>query len=164
MRHSTAPEGRRLLCVLLLWLDCVPTEAVERRMLRNVEQVLSYQTCGVDARADWARGARGLLIWGVPVAILAASSLMPVRWLVVVWPPVLAFMGVACLLNARRCGRTHCYVTAPFFLVLAALALLCGVGVLPLGPRGWTILSSVLVAGGIALTCGPDLLLGRYRT
>jgi len=26
-------------------------------------------------------------------------------------------MGGACLVNAVRCGRLHCYVTGPFFLL-----------------------------------------------
>jgi hypothetical protein len=66
-------------------------------------------------------------------------------------------MGVACLLNVRRCGRTHCYFTGPFFLVLAAMGLLYGLGVLPLGARGWSTLSLALVIGSV-------VILGRYRS
>jgi hypothetical protein len=106
------------------------------------------------AARDWTHGPRGLVLWG---------SLMPVRYLVVLWPVVLTFMGVACLLNARGCGRLHCYFTGPFFLVMAGVALLYGLDVLPLGPRGWNLLGLILLAGGIALTCGPELILGRYR-
>ena len=70
--------------------------------------------------ADWARGVRAWLIWGIPVAILVISPTIGARYLVIVWPTLLTFMGVACLLNARHCRRTHCYVTGLFFLLLEA--------------------------------------------
>ncbi len=60
----------------------------------------------------------------------------PTRYLVIVWPGLLTFMGVTCLVNARHCGRIHCYFTGPFFLVLA----------------------------GVALCWVPEWILGRYRS
>src|SRR5215469_11818141 len=44
----------------------------------------------------------------------------------VVWTVALGIMGAGCLVNAVRCGRVHCYVTGPFFLVMAVLTLLYG--------------------------------------
>ena len=38
--------------------------------------------------------------------------------------PALAVMGGACLVNAARCRRLHCYITGPYFLLLALGALL----------------------------------------
>jgi hypothetical protein len=114
--------------------------------------------------ADWTRGIHGCVIWGVPLATLLISPRIGTRYLVILWPVLLAFMGVGCLLNIRRCGRTHCYVTGPFFLVLAAIALLYGVGVLPLGTRGWSTLSLLLVLGSVALCCGSEWIFGRYRS
>jgi len=93
--------------------------------------------CTTD-RADWARGIRGCLIWGIPIAILLMSPGMGTRYLVIVWPGLLTFMGVTCLLNARHCGRIHCYFTGPFFLMLAGAALLYGIGGVPLGAQGWS--------------------------
>lgn len=112
---------------------------------------------------DWASGWRGLLLWGAPISILLAASWLPERYLVVIWPSVLTFMGVACLANARRCGRVHCYATGPFFLIVAAGALLYGLGVIPLGRNGWNTLGLILLVGSIVLCCGPELLFGRYR-
>jgi len=113
--------------------------------------------------ADWARGIRGCLTWGIPIAILLLSPEIGTRYLVIVWPVLLTVMGVACLLNARRCGRTHCYVTGPFFLLLAGVALLYGIGLLPLGSRGWSTLSLALVIGTVGLCFGSEWILGRYR-
>ena len=121
----------------------------------------------VDRRAggaDWASGVRGCLTFGIPAAILLISPTIGTRYLVIVWPLLLTFMGVACLLNARRCGRTHCYVTGPFFLILAGIALLYGIRILPLGTRGWSTLSATFGIGGIVLCYLPELLLGRYHS
>jgi hypothetical protein len=52
---------------------------------------------------------------------------------------------VACLLNARRCARTHCYLTGPFFLILAGIALLYDIGNLSLGATGWSTLFASFV-------------------
>jgi hypothetical protein len=112
---------------------------------------------------DWASGWRGLVLWGVPVLILLAASWLPERYLVAIWPVVLTFMGVACLANARRCGRVHCYATGPFFLILAAIALLYGLGAMPLGRNGWNTLGLILLVGSIVLCCGSEWVFGRYR-
>jgi hypothetical protein len=61
-------------------------------------------------RADWARGIRGCLIWGIPIAILLISPGMGTRDLVIVWPGLLTLMGVTCLLNARQVASI---VTSP---------------------------------------------------
>lgn len=72
-------------------------------------------------------------------------------------------MGIACLVNARRCGRTHCFLTGPFFLLMAVATLLLSYGVLPLGRNGWSFLASLLLLGAILLCCLPEMLLGKYR-
>ena len=78
------------------------------------------------------------------------------------WFLALTWMGIACLTNALRCGRTHCYVTGPFFLLMACLALLCGLGILEFGPQGWMRLALALVIGTTALWWLPEQLWGRF--
>jgi len=131
--------------------------------LMMIGKSTSHEICPSPAERDFTRGARGLLIWGVPIAALLLGSYLPEHYLVVLWPLALTFMGVACLVNARGCGRLHCYFTGPFFLAMAGVALLYGLGVLPLGPHGWNILGLILLVGGIGLCCGPELLFGQYR-
>jgi hypothetical protein len=72
-------------------------------------------------------------------------------------------MGVACLLNALRCGRIHCLFTGPFFIIGAICSLGYGLGLLPLGPSGWKWIGDVTIIGAIALCCVPELVFGRYR-
>lgn len=84
-------------------------------------------------------------------------------WRTVVWTAALGVMGIACTVNAMRCGRVHCYLTGPFFLLMATVALLYGLGVVPLGRRGWNVMTLVALVGGVGLCCVPEMILGRYR-
>src|SRR5258708_26954157 len=111
---------------------------------------------------DLACGGVSILVWIVPAIILAVTAIHGGPYLVVVWPVLLTFMGAACLLNAKRCGRLHCFVTGPYFLLLAGLSLLYGLGIAPLGPRGWQWLVDALLVGGCVLTCVPEWLFGKY--
>ncbi|HKV25791.1 MAG TPA: hypothetical protein VJN93_14450 [Candidatus Acidoferrum sp.] len=81
----------------------------------------------------------------------------------IVWTIALILLGSACLVNARRCGRTHCFLTGPFFLLMAAVTALFGFGLLRLGANGWGLLGQILLLGAILLCCVPELLLGKYR-
>jgi hypothetical protein len=121
------------------------------------------EPCEPSERNDWARGTRFVLIWCLPITILLVSAQTGGRFQIVVWPTLLTWMGAACLLNARRCRRLHCYLTGPYFLVLALTSLLYGFGILPLGVRGWSMLSVALAVGGPFLVYVPEWLFGRYR-
>jgi hypothetical protein len=81
----------------------------------------------------------------------------------VLWMLSLGFMGTLCLLNASRCRRTHCYFTGPFFILGAVTSLGYGIGLLPFGPSGWKWIGNIIIIGAIALSCIPELVLGRYR-
>ena len=82
-----------------------------------------------------------------------------------VWAVALVWMGAACLMSARRCGRRHCDLTGPFFLIMAVATLLHGFGAVWLGPNGWLWLGATIIAGGYgALWYLPERIWGRYRT
>lgn len=105
------------------------------------------------------------LLWGLPVAIiLITGNVASGGWIMTVaWTASLVTMGVACLVNARGCGRTHCYFTGPFFLLMAIVSLLHGLHVVSLGPRGWSYIGIVLLIASIVLCAVPELIWGRYR-
>ena len=112
---------------------------------------------------DWAAGRRPALIaWGLPIAALVLAGGLESKAKALVWALALVWMGVACLVNARRCGRLHCYFTGPFFLATAAAALLHGFEVVWFGPDGWRWLGATLIVGAIVLWRGPELIWGRY--
>lgn len=84
-------------------------------------------------------------------------------WRTAVWTAALSIMGTACLANAVRCGRVHCYITGPFLLVMAVVTLLYGLGVLPLVGNGWNTIGLTILIGAIALSCLPEMFFGKYR-
>jgi hypothetical protein len=58
---------------------------------------------------DWLGSARThALAWWVPQAAIVVALIAPVPLRAAVWIGALMWMGTACVLNARRCGRTHC--------------------------------------------------------
>ena len=105
-----------------------------------------------------------ILYWLPAIAIvMAGAPAITSGWRTGVWTLALATMGAACIVNAVRCGRVHCYLTGPFFLLMAVIALSYGLGFLHLGGNGWNLLSLVTLIGAIALWFLPEMFLGKYR-
>ncbi len=106
-----------------------------------------------------------IVIYWLPIAVLIASGFFKLggAWRTAIWAVALITMGVGCVVNAVRCGRVHCYATGPFFLLMAAVAVVCGLGIAPFGPWGWNTIALVTLIGGIALYFLPERFFGRYR-
>jgi hypothetical protein len=104
------------------------------------------------------------LFWLPAIAIgVTASSNFRGSVRSAVWAAALSIMGIACIANAVRCGRVHCYLTGPFFLLMALTSLLYGLKRLPLGRNGWNLIGLTILIGAISLCCVPELFLGKYR-
>ncbi len=74
---------------------------------------------------DWVQQRLpSLLVWKLPTALLVATALLDVATTVrgLIWAAAFATMGLACVRNALRCRRLHCYFTGPLSLGLAGLA------------------------------------------
>jgi len=122
------------------------------------------KACQTD-RKDWAgRKTTALLIWGVPQAAFLLGCFVSPLFRTFLWTASLTVAGAACLVNAYRCGRMHCYFTGPFFLFGAVATLLFGLGTLPLGPHGWVWIGATAVAGGCILSFLPERLWGKYSS
>jgi hypothetical protein len=80
----------------------------------------------------------------------------------VVWSAALIWMGGACIANARRCGRTHCRFTGPFYLLMALLVVVHAAGMLPMGGYGWAMLSAATIAGTALLWWGSEHIWGTF--
>jgi hypothetical protein len=107
---------------------------------------------------DLTRSWNAILLWCLPVmALLAGSYYQKVR--LVLWIPALLVMGVACLANAARCGRVHCYVTGPFLLLAAVYVVLSSFHLVPMQPG---VFLDLILAVAI-LACLAEIPLGRYR-
>lgn len=106
-----------------------------------------------------------IAVYWLPALVLVASGFSNVGQELkgAIWALALTTMGVACVVNAVRCGRVHCYATGPFFLVMAVVSFLYGSGVAQLGPRGWGVLGLIVLVGAVAICYLPEALFGRYR-
>jgi hypothetical protein len=105
-----------------------------------------------------------MLYWLPAIAVVVAGvPAISSGWRTVVWTVALGTMGMACIVNALRCGRVHCYLTGPFFLLMALIALSYGLGMLHLGGNGWNLLGLITLIGTVALWYLPEMFLGKYR-
>jgi hypothetical protein len=102
-----------------------------------------------------------VIAWGVPIAALIFGSRLGIQEIIVT-PAALTWMGAACLLNARGCSRLHCFITGPYFLLLAAVSLLHGFEIVPLGAGGWRGIGVATLVGGVALWVLPERIWGKY--
>src|SRR6267143_2026612 len=117
--------------------------------------VSSSQSCEA---SDLVCGTGAVVLWCLPaIALLVGLVWSTARlWL---WTPAFAIMGIACLANAARCRRLHCYFTGPIFLLAAAYAALAGFNVLPMRPG--IVLGAVF--GITILAFFAEVPFGRYR-
>ena len=105
-----------------------------------------------------------ILYWLPAIAIVVVGApAISNGWRMVVWTIALITMSGACIVNALRCGRVHCHITGPFFLLMAFAALSYGFGILHLGTNGWNLLGLIGLVGTIVLWYLPEMFLGKYR-
>lgn len=115
---------------------------------------------------DWVRQpGRFLLYWAGPVIIIIVSACFAEpsgkTW---AWVVALVWMGCACLINAWRCARRHCYYTGPFLIIMAFITWLYGSGLIELGVNGWWWLGLVIGIGSGCLWLLPERRWGQYAT
>lgn len=112
---------------------------------------------------DWAGSSRALaLLWGIPAALMIAAEFLGSLLHAEIWTLMLLWMGGVCLVNARRCGRTHCHFTGPFFILMAVGVVAYASGFLDLGAHGWNILGGLILGGAIGIWWGSERLWGRF--
>jgi hypothetical protein len=112
---------------------------------------------------DWVSSARtNILAWWVPHAAMLAALLVSVPARAVVWTIALTWMGTACILNARRCNRTHCRFTGPYYLAMIAPVLALGVGIVSAGIYGWIVLGVLIVAGSKLIWWATERVWGKF--
>ena len=115
--------------------------------------------------ADWSNNRRSyVLAWGLPTALLIVGIFLPAPIRTVLWAGSLIWKGLACVINAARCGRTHCHLTGPFFLAMAAVTAAHGTGVISLGSQGWLWIGVAIVVGTVVLWVVPEHLFGKFWT
>src|SRR6266536_3096665 len=107
---------------------------------------------------DWLGSVHtSLLAWWIPKAAILAGLFVPVSFRAVIWIIALIWMGTACILNARRCNRTHCRYTGPYYLVMIAPVLVLASGIISAGIYGWLGLGVLILAGSKIIWWATEL-------
>ena len=92
--------------------------------------------------ADWVGNTRNnILTWWMPKVAIIASLFARAPLRTVVWTVALIWTGAACILNARRCGRTQRSYTGPYYLAIILPVVLLASGVVAANLYGWLTLA-----------------------
>ncbi|MFL4980349.1 MAG: hypothetical protein ACJ8FV_17915 [Xanthobacteraceae bacterium] len=112
---------------------------------------------------DWLRSPRtNLLAWWIPQAAIIAGLFVPVPLRTVIWIVALIWMGTACILNAKRCGRTHCRYTGPYYLAMIVPTLVIGSGIVAVGIHGWLVLACIVLLGSKLIWWMTERAWGKF--
>lgn len=112
---------------------------------------------------DWLASTRtNVLAWWVPQAAIIAALIAPAPLRAAIWVVALIWMGTACVLNARRCGRTHCRYTGPYYLAMIAPAVVLASGIASVGLYGWLALGAVILAGSKIIWWATERAWGKF--
>jgi hypothetical protein len=110
---------------------------------------------------DWVGSTRtSLVAWWLPHAAIVAGlfTMAPAR--TALWVAALFWMGIACLVNARRSRRTHCRFTGPYYLtmILPTLAL----GTVSAPPYAWLVLAALILLGDKLIWWATERIWGTF--
>lgn len=106
------------------------------------------------ARNDLVERNISWLLWRVPMLAFVVGAFLPPAARPLLWVPAFLVAGVSCVVNARRCGRFHCFMTGPLYL-LAAFATVAAV------PWGWIAFG---VVGGTIAAYAVESGSCKYRS
>ena len=110
---------------------------------------------------DWLLTPRtSLMAWWIPQAAILAGLIVPVPARTAIWIIALIWMGTACILNAQRCGRTHCRFTGPFYLAMIFPVL--ALGLVSYSLSGWLVLGASIVVADKFIWWATERAWGKF--
>lgn len=71
-------------------------------------------------------------------------------------------MGAACIMNARRCNRTHCRYTEPYYIALIVPVMALGAGLVTVGTLGWICLGVIILGGCGLIWWATERVWGKF--
>lgn len=117
--------------------------------------------CDSGHNTDWAASKLIFsLIWGLPLTLAVVAFWLPAAVADWLWLASFGWMGGACFINARRCGRVHCHFTAAWLLFIATGLLLSGLSLL--AALNTTLLAASGLIGFAIIWLASERLWGRY--
>jgi len=131
---------------------------------RDESSDLEIPTLTAPTSGDYARGARGALLWGAPIGLILVATALGSAG-VLAYPQSVgllsagtAWFGLTCLANALRCGRAHCWIDGT---LLPAWAVVVGLQELTPERLSLDTLSHV-VWGVVVLSFVVEWIAGPY--
>src|SRR5215813_14393596 len=70
--------------------------------------------------------------------------------------------GYGCILNSRRCGRTHCRYTGPCYLAMIAPVVVLASGVISVDFYAWLSLAVLILGGSIIFWWATERAWGKF--
>ena len=117
----------------------------------------------VQSSRDWLSSPRtSALAWWIPKAVIVAALFIPAPARTGMWIVALIWMGTACILNSRRCGRTHCRYTGPYYLVMIAPVLVLASGVISAEFYAWLSLAVLILGGSMIIWWATERAWGKF--
>jgi hypothetical protein len=115
------------------------------------------------AASDWLANPRmNAVAWRIPHAAIIGALFVPVPARVGIWAVALAWMGTACILNSRRCGRTHCRYTGPYYLAMVVPVAALGVTPVSMPLAGWVALAAAILLGSRLIWWATEHAWGKF--
>jgi hypothetical protein len=116
----------------------------------------------LQASRDWLANTPARWRGGFLRSPLFGGLFVPVPIRAAIWIIALIWMGTACILNARQCGRTHCRYTGPFYLAMIAPVLVLGSDIASAGIYGWIVLAVLIIGGGKVIWWATERAWGKF--
>lgn len=127
----------------------------------TTERTPCSTSCNKESSTDWAANkVLFSLIWGLPLALIVVAFWLPTAVAGGLWLLSFSWMGGACRVNARRCGRVHCHFTAAWLLLIAVGLLLTVTSVLVVMSAAQLAVTGL--AGFAIIWLISEQLWGRY--
>ncbi len=111
---------------------------------------------------DLTRGwGRVLLVYGIPWLVIQLVGNLSDSTLTVAiaWSASFGVMGLACVVNAVRCGRVHCWFVGPWFLLTATVTILSYLNVTGIS---WPTIVNGGLLGAVFLFFASENIWGKY--
>ena len=116
----------------------------------------------VQASRDWLSSPQtSALAWWIPKAAIIAGLFFPTPARATTWIIALLWMGTACILNSRRCGRTHCRYTGPYYLAMIVPVLALASGVISVDFYAWLSLAALILGGSMIIWWATERAWGK---
>lgn len=111
------------------------------------------------ARRDLVRARTLIWFWGIPAALLIGANSAYLQHALsfvaagTLMTTATAWIGIACFINGRRCGRTHCVIDGYLLSLLTVVGVLNLLRVISLTWSSYLSIFLVMIIIGFAPEC-----------